>query len=123
MIRKDRQDSYGGVLLALKNNLVSAHRFDMDTNCEIVWAEIQIVGAKSLLTGAFYRPPSEKRVQYMEELRKSLAKIKNSHIGMSGWGEDFNLGDIDWESLTINPGSDPRSICQHMIDICDFNLE
>ena len=42
VIRKDRQDSYGGVLLALKkNNLVSAHRIDMDTNCEIVWAEIQ----------------------------------------------------------------------------------
>ena len=96
----------------------------MDTNCKIVWAEIQIVGAKSLLIGAFYRPPSEKRVQYMEELRKSLAKIKNSHIGNVWLGGHFNLGDINWESLTINPGSDPTSICQHMIDIsCDFNLE
>ena len=124
VIRKDRQDSYGGVLLALKNNLVSAHRIDMDTNCEIVWAEIQIVGAKSLLIGAFYRPPSEKRVQYMEELRKSLAKIKNSHIGNVWLGGDFNLGDIEWESLTINPGSDPRSICQYMIDVaCDYNLD
>ena len=29
VIRKDREDSYGGVLVAIKNNLVGTHRLDL----------------------------------------------------------------------------------------------
>ena len=35
VIRKDHEDSYGGVLIALKNDLIGAHRPDvLDSNCE-----------------------------------------------------------------------------------------
>lgn len=35
-----------------------------------------------------------------------------------------NLGDIEWSSHTIKPGSNPRNICQQLIDIaCDFNFK
>ena len=46
VIGKDRKDTYGGVLIALKNDLIGAHRPDLDSNCEAVWAQVQL-GATS----------------------------------------------------------------------------
>ena len=44
VVRKDREDSYGGVVVAIKKDLVGTHKIELDTNCEIVWVEIQLVG-------------------------------------------------------------------------------
>ena len=43
--------------------------------------------------------------------------IKNPSSSVIWLGRDFNLGDIDWPSQSINPASDPRSVCQQLIDI------
>ena len=44
---------------------------DLETNCEILWAEVQISASKSLTLGCFYRPPDSK-ISTSEELVKSL---------------------------------------------------
>jgi hypothetical protein len=51
---KNRKDGYGGVLLAISNQLTSTQitkagiDLDLDTNCENVWAKISYEGNKSL---------------------------------------------------------------------------
>ena len=46
VIRKDRNldNSKGGVLIAMKDDLIGTHRTDLDTKCEIVWVTITIQG-------------------------------------------------------------------------------
>ena len=123
MIRKDRKDSHGGVLIALKNDLIGTHRVDFDSECETVWVQVQLTGSKTLTIGAFYRPPDQKSPQYLGELRKSLSKLKNSHKGNVWLAGDFNMGDIDWGNQTVQAGSPYKSICHQMIDLAnEYNL-
>ena len=76
-----------------------------------------------LTIGSFYRPPDRKEAQYLQELQKSISMIKNPN-GIIWLGGDFNLGDIDWPSQSINPGSDPKRVCQQLIDISNnFNFD
>ena len=119
VIRKDRNDKHGGVLLALKNDVVCAHLTDLDANCEMVWAQVQLVGSKALYIGAFYRPQTQKDLKYMNELRQSLTIIKNSHKGNIWLGGDFNLGGINWQNQSINQGTciSPKNLSEQLIDI------
>ena len=55
VIRKDRNfdNSKGGVLIAMKVDLIGTHRTDLDTKCEIVWVTIKIQGSKDITIGRF----------------------------------------------------------------------
>ena len=86
VIRKDRNfdNSKGGVLIAMKDDLIGTHRTDLDTKCEIVWVTITIQGSKDVTIGAFYRSPQfGDTYDYMNELRESINKMKrknNEHM-------------------------------------------
>jgi hypothetical protein len=51
--------SYGGVLIAIKKEFISTEVSELKTDCEIVWSQINMSGSKNLLIGAYYRPPSD----------------------------------------------------------------
>ena len=86
----------GGVLIAIKNDIVCTHRVDLDTNCEIVWVTIKIQGMKDTTIGAFYRSHTfGNSIEYMDELRNSLIKLKESNPGQIWLAGDFNTRDID----------------------------
>ena len=57
-VRKDRaSDAHGGVFIAFKCNLLCTETPELDTNCEIVWCKLNIIGCRTLYLGSFYRPP------------------------------------------------------------------
>ncbi|XP_072022667.1 uncharacterized protein [Amphiura filiformis] len=128
VIRKDRTvysdgKVYGGVLIAIKNDIIALHRVDLDTECEIVWAQIEIIGAKSIIVGAYYRPPKSD-MAYFRQLRESLNKIKKSQHSNIWLAGDLNLGDIDWPTQTIKPGCPKVALSKELIDLAnDFGLE
>ena len=107
VIRKDRNfdNSNGGVLIAMKDDLIGTYRTDLDTKCEIVWVAIKIQGSKDVTIGAFDRSPQfGDTYDYMNELHESINKIKrtnNEQIWLTG---DFNLPDIDWDLLNTKLG-------------------
>ena len=128
VIRKDRKDAfgadgYGGVFIALKNDLIATHRVDLDTDAEVVWAQIEIAGNKPVLVGAYYRPPSSK-TEVLCQLEASLAKIdisKSSNIWLAG---DFNLARVDWPNQVTLPNCPKPGLCRQMISIAnDYGLE
>ena len=47
--RNDWADGYGGVMLAITKDIISSEVPELKTDCEIVWAEIDIVGSSKLL--------------------------------------------------------------------------
>ncbi|XP_072025433.1 uncharacterized protein [Amphiura filiformis] len=128
-LRKDRPINprtgvaHGGVMIAFKENLVASHRCDLDTESEIVWLQVDLVGSKPLVIGAFYRPQTT-GAAYLDKLRESINKLdiqKHSNIWIGG---DFNLSDINWPDLCVIAGGKFSGLCQSLIDIVsDFGLE
>ena len=62
MYRKDRADGYDGVLVAIAKDLISARVDELETDAEMVWVKISIVGAKTLYVAAYYRPQENDEV-------------------------------------------------------------
>ena len=55
--RKDRKtDKHGGVLLSHKRDLIIMHRQEYDSDCEILWNQMEIKYRRPLLTGTSYKP-------------------------------------------------------------------
>ena len=79
--RKDRPNqSYGGVLIAVSNNLISSEATELDTTCEILWVYINLIGCKSLHFGAFYRPP-QNDLDPLFQLDAFLSRITHTTNG------------------------------------------
>ena len=98
-MRKDQNSKArgGGVFIAVRKHYDMTLLPDLETNCEILWAKVQISASKSLTLGCFYRP-TDAKISTLEELVKSLdlmPKYSNQTIVLGG---DFNLPGIDWDS-------------------------
>ena len=83
---------------------------------------------KTLYVGSFYRQPSQRSTQQLDELEKSLNYIsnltKNNPNSTLFLGGDFNLGDINWDGLTISINSPVKGVCEKLLDILhNFHLE
>ena len=129
VFRKDRcfgiNQKRGGVLIALKNDIIGTHRIDLDTKCELIWVTVKIQGAKDVTIGAFYRSHTfASTAEYMNELRESLSRIKCSNKGQIWLAGDFNIPDVNWETNSFKPGGQYPAISKQMLDIAaDFGLE
>ena len=84
------------------NHVGGAQCTDLDTDCEILWAQVNLVGAKSLYLGAFYRPPNSD-FSTIDNLNQSLSRLTHRTNGNIWLGGDFNALHIDWPSLAISP--------------------
>ena len=70
-IRRDRPPGTkgGGVFILVSQRLLVTEQPNLATDCELVWAKVQVVGAKPLLIAAYYRPSEHDQVS-AEELKK-----------------------------------------------------
>ena len=83
------------------------------------------MGCKSILIGSFYRPPNLTDPAYLLKLQSSLSRIRSRHGRGSTicLGGDFNLGDIQWQSNSVETGSAKVALCEQMLEIAHrFNL-
>ncbi|KAK3103783.1 hypothetical protein FSP39_021868 [Pinctada imbricata] len=126
--RRDRQvnsknQSHGGVLIAISKNILSEEIVELQTSCESVWAEINLANARKLIVGCYYRPPSDNG-ESLDELRLSLGRLNFSSKSLLLLGGDFNLGHIDWSIPTVIPGKSDMSIHSELLSIInDYSLD
>ena len=117
-IGKDRVgDAHGGVFAAFKGDLLCTETPELDTNCELIWCKLNIIGCRTLYFGSFYRPPDQIDTEYLEAFNSSLLRIMsnaNAHILVGG---DFNSGDIEWSSMQVPHGVSKRQTQQQLLDI------
>ena len=100
--RKDRDKNGGDVFLAIKNSLIVSELPELDSNSEIVWANLHFANAKSIYLASYYRTPNAGPAS-LEDLNVSLSSLFSKHprqVPNLVIGRDFNLGDIDWETWT-----------------------
>ena len=92
----------------------------MDTDCEIIWCKLNIIGCRTLYLGSFYRPPNRKpenEIKYLEAFNSSLTRImsiKNAHVLVGG---DFNCGNIEWSTMQVPEGVPKRRVQSQLLEI------
>ena len=95
-----------------------------ESEIKLLWVKIQNKGIPDLYIGSFYKPPNMTDESIIQELDKSIYRVKqspNSHIWL---GDDFNLGGINWENGSIRPKASNTKQCKQLLDIChDHALE
>ena len=99
--RKDREDGYGGVLLAHKITLTS-HQLHIDSLCELVACKFDQTD-NPLVICSVYRPPSS-NIEYLDCMCKDLQSITLTNPSSTMWiGGDLNLPDmiINWSLNAI----------------------
>ncbi len=117
--RKDRSSTQvgGGVFVAIKNTYIATECKDLDAECELIWAKVQVTGSKDLYLGSYYRPPDGKAAP-IAQLETSLGKLShagnNRHVLLGG---DFNLPGIDWEQDKSTPGTSFPRLSKELIRI------
>ena len=101
VIRKDRKDGYGGVLLAIKKDFI-LDSVEIKTTSEAVFAKLHLGKHSSLIIGSAYRPPSSD-LAYMDQLCETIEQLQKENKNAVLWiGGDFNLPDINWDTSTID---------------------
>ena len=97
--RRDRTNrTGGGVLLAVRENILSTKRRDLESKAEILVCEIHPESRKKIAVIVFYRPP-DSDLNYIKEFKKTLQLIRSQkkfdQLIVCG---DFNLPNIDWNT-------------------------
>lgn len=74
--RKDRPDSYGGVIVYVKDTIPCKRRQDLQiANLECIWLELKLKN-KIILFIVFYRPPNSKQV-ILDNIERSIYNCYN----------------------------------------------
>ncbi|XP_063951801.1 uncharacterized protein LOC135153256 [Lytechinus pictus] len=118
VIRKDRLDGYGGVCIAIKNNLVFERlTYRLDREIEAVFIKLHIDRHQSLVICAMYRPPSSS-IAYMNDLCEVIEDINAENRNTVLWlGGDLNLPDINWTTLAIDRNQYQNAVNMRFLDM------
>jgi hypothetical protein len=113
--RRDRREGFGGVLIAVKADIVSDH-LDVEINTESVYISITLEKGKQLIVGALYRPPISS-IEYMDKLCTTLETLTTRHNKAIFWvGRDLNLPDMNWITQAIAGNSNAVAINHRLLD-------
>ena len=118
VLRKDRKDGYGGVLLAVKKDFIIDNiTYPPEYDCEAVFAKLSFGQSKSLIIGAAYRPPNND-VDYIERLCCAFENVACANKGAVIWyGGDFNLPDIQWSSMSVEGNQNLQLLNNRFIEM------
>jgi hypothetical protein len=121
VVRKDREDGYGGVLIAItKNFIFEAITVKQKVQCQFL--KIQLSNSKSLLIECIYRPLSS-NIDYARELQEAIRSVmKNNKSSVLWLNGDFNLPDIDWEANNITVSQNSKEINETYMEIIAENF-
>ena len=110
-------DGYGGVMIAIKSDLVH-QEIKLNTTCDMVAAKIFLIGNQPpLIAVAAYRP-TNRDIGYQEQLCSTLESLTKDNPRSPIWiGDDFNLPDTDWASESITNTAYPFAISDTFLDM------
>ena len=121
--RKDRNNRYGGVLLAIFSSLDS-YQVQVTSEAEVVAAKIvNRNNNNSVIFGAAYRPPNTNQ-PYMDNMNQFIRGLCVTNPGTALCiGGDMNLPDIDWETEKITSHQYRKSLSEtYLQNLADVGL-
>ncbi|MCG7878228.1 MAG: endonuclease/exonuclease/phosphatase family protein, partial [Candidatus Thiodiazotropha endolucinida] len=117
VVRVDRKRGGGGVIIAAKDDFICSEVPELQTQCEIAWMKIEIVGCKPLYVCGYYKPQEGDAVSlngFEESLRR--LGIVNSHILIAG---DMNFPGYDWLNNCLKPNCNYPTLTYQFVDLLD----
>ena len=117
IIRKDRPNGYGGVLLAVKKDY-TAENLELEvTDTECIFTKLKLGRNNSLIIGSIYRPPSSDST-YMDKICETIEKVHQENRNAVLWiGGDLNLPDINWQQQTQEGNQVHTAINSRFLDM------
>ena len=112
--------AHGGVFIAFRRDLLFTETPELDTDCEIIWCKLNIIGCRTLYLGSFYRPPNRKpeiEKKHLEAFNSSLTRIMSNKIAHVLVGGDFNCGNIEWTTMQVPEGVPNRRVQGQLLEI------
>ena len=123
--RRDREgDPHGGVLISTKCEL-QMEEVTISKDFELMSGSISLLKSKKLTIATYYWPPSAMSEFYLDQVS---VKVLGLHSSLKKviliLGEDFNLSDINWNTLRIEGHQYPVRVNQTFLDlIAECGLE
>ena len=99
-IINDRNIHGGGVLIAVRTDIIADPQDKFNTACEIIWTKVHFLHKKAIYIASYYRPPNDHTAS-LEALHESLSILYRScktpaSVILAG---DFNLPDFNWVNM------------------------
>ncbi|XP_053395970.1 uncharacterized protein LOC128556094 [Mercenaria mercenaria] len=115
--RKDRKRrTGGGVFILVSNKLTSNSLPELQSDSEIIWAQIKQESKQDLYVCSAYRP--DKDLSCIDEINRTTLLIDSSNNTIIVGG-DFNLGNVNWQSLTVDTGATHADESNKLLDLAD----
>ena len=99
--RKDRKTGNGGgILIAAKEEFNSEDVPELDTDCEIIWTSLKLIGNGTVYLCSFYRHhvSDEMSINNLEISLTRACAIRNATIVIGG---DFNFPGWNWKTKSL----------------------
>ena len=124
VFRRDRFTTTrgGGVFILVRKQFTVSRVPELETDCELLWVKIELLGGKPLYVGAYYKP-EESDEHSLSELNSSLSQFahKGNPIWLLG---DFNMPKYDWCTNSTDPCCRNLALYESFIDLIhDSNLQ
>ena len=89
---------------------------------DTVWAKVELHSGRLTHIGAYYRAPSDRTTDSIDDLNKIMEDLPRDSPVI--FGGDFNAGDINWDTGTVASGSDRKALCDRLVEVLgDHHLE
>ena len=108
------------MLILVKSTFISQAKPEYNTNAEVLWVQHNLLGSKSALIGAYYKP-HELDEPSLTELAKSLNLVNQSNAQIWLLG-DFNLPKIDCHFLAPVPDCKHQQFYTDCLDAFNDSL-
>ncbi|VDI53473.1 Hypothetical predicted protein [Mytilus galloprovincialis] len=108
------------VILAVNDTYITSSVPKLQTDCEIIWCKMEIIGHKTVYLSSYYYPKTSHEKGYTEYgIRiERASKIRNTFIISAC---DFNLPGWDWSSKKIKLHTQCVANHEKFADILDDN--
>ena len=108
-------------MIAVNKALHSTRVDELETDCEMLWVKIDLVGSKAVYICAYYRP-HESDTQSFEQFKSSLDRAVNlQNIWILG---DLNFPGISWTDKSVKPGCNYPALHRDLLEVlADNGLE
>ncbi|XP_072050283.1 uncharacterized protein [Amphiura filiformis] len=122
---RDRNSRGGGVFVAVRDNITSLERKDLEVDgCEILWCQLSLKSKDDdIFIGAYYRSTDSYKPETLNGLEESLHKLQSSvNVPFIVLGGDFNIPGMLWK---VDDTTFPvNGLQSKILDIAnDYNLD
>jgi len=120
--RRDRIGRQGGgVLVAVRKELMATRQLELETDCENVWIKLDIANSRDVFICAYYRP-NVNDVNSNQALASSLERLpRNCTSFITG---DFNYPGFSWPDSNISATAPYKGLhSEFLATIHDHGLE